>query len=59
MLGLLIVRAALADDFAALTYLNAKAIGMDVILAIAATVGAGLYPTWRAARVETTLQLGS
>jgi putative ABC transport system permease protein len=57
MSGLLAMRAALADDFAALTYLNAQAIGIEVSLAIAATIGAGLYPTWRAAHVEPALQL--
>jgi putative ABC transport system permease protein len=57
LLGLLVMRAALADDFSALTYLNAKAIGIEVSLAIAATIGAGLYPTWRAAHVEPALQL--
>lgn len=57
MLGVLAMRAALADDFAALAYLNAKAIGIEVLLAIAATIGAGLYPTWRAAHVEPALQL--
>src|SRR5258708_5580953 len=57
MMGVLAMRAALADDFAALAYLNAKAIGIEVLLAIAATIGAGLYPTWRAAHVEPALQL--
>ena len=57
ILGVLAMRAALADDFAALAYLNAKAIGIEVLLAIAATIGAGLYPTWRAAHVEPALQL--
>ncbi len=57
MLGLLVMRSALADDFSALTYLNAKAVGIEVSLAIAATIGAGLYPTWRAAHVEPALQL--
>jgi putative ABC transport system permease protein len=57
ILGLLLMRAALADDFAALSYLNAEAIGIEVVLAIAATIGAGLYPTWRAAHVEPALQL--
>jgi putative ABC transport system permease protein len=57
MLGLLVMHAALADDFAALTYLNAKAIGIEVLLAIVTTIGAGLYPTWRAARVQPALQL--
>jgi putative ABC transport system permease protein len=57
MLGLLVMRDALADDFAALTFLNAKAIGIEVIMAILATIAAGLYPTWRAAHVEPALQL--
>ena len=57
LLGVLAMRAALADDFAALTYLNAKLIGIEVSLAIIATIGAGLYPTWRAAHVEPALQL--
>ena len=57
ILGLLVMRSALAGDFSALTYLNAKAVGIEVSLAIAATIGAGLYPTWRAAHVEPALQL--
>ncbi len=57
LLGVLAMRAALADDFAALSYLNAQAIGIEVMLAIAATIAAGLYPTWRAAHVEPALQL--
>lgn len=55
--GVLAMRAALAEDFASLSYLNAKAIGLEVALAMAATIGAGLYPTWRAAHVEPALQL--
>jgi putative ABC transport system permease protein len=57
MLGLLLMQAALADDFSALSYLNAKAVGIEVMVAIVATIGAGLYPTWRAAQVEPALQL--
>ena len=57
LLGVLAMRGALADDFASLTYLNAKAIGLEAVLAMAATIGAGLYPTWRAAHVEPALQL--
>jgi putative ABC transport system permease protein len=57
VLGLRIMHAALADDFAGLSYLNAGVIGIEVLLAIAATIGAGLYPVWRAAQVESALQL--
>jgi len=53
----LAMRTALADDYAALAYLNAKAVGIEVLLAVAATIVAGLYPTWRAAHVEPALQL--
>jgi putative ABC transport system permease protein len=57
LLGVLAMRAALSDDFAGLTYLNAKSIATDVALGILATMGAGLYPIWRAARVQPALQL--
>lgn len=57
LLGSLVMRSALADDYAALTYLNAPAVGIEVSLAIAVTIAAGLYPTWRAAQVEPALQL--
>jgi putative ABC transport system permease protein len=57
LLGVFAMRAALADDYAALTYLNVRVIGIEVSLAIIATMGAGLYPTWRAAHVEPALQL--
>ena len=59
LLGVLAMRTALADDFAALTYVNARLVGIEVSLAIAATIAAGLYPTWRAAHVEPALQLKS
>lgn len=57
LLGLLVMHSALADDYAALTYLNAKVISIEVLLAVVATIGAGLYPVWRAANVEPALQL--
>jgi putative ABC transport system permease protein len=57
LLGVLIMQAALADDFAALSYLNAKMVGIEVFLAILAALGAGLYPVWRAARTPPALQL--
>ena len=59
LLGVFAMRVALSEDFAGLTYLNAKAIAVDVALAILATMGAGLYPIWRAARVQPALQLKS
>jgi putative ABC transport system permease protein len=57
MLGIFAIRTILADQYAALTYLDAKVVAIEVICAIAAAVAAGLYPTWRAAWVQPALQL--
>ncbi len=58
-LGLLLMQTALSDDYAALHYFNVEAIAVEVVLAVLATIGAGLYPTWRAAHIEPALQLKS
>jgi putative ABC transport system permease protein len=57
MLGTFAIRAVLADQYAALAYLDAKVVVIEVVCAVAAAVAAGLYPTWRAAWVEPALQL--
>lgn len=57
MLGIFAISTVLADQYAALAYLDAKVVAIEVICAIAAAVAAGLYPTWRAAWVEPALQL--
>jgi putative ABC transport system permease protein len=57
MLGIFAIRTILADQYAALTYLDAEVVAIEVICAIAAAVAAGLYPTWRAAWVQPALQL--
>lgn len=57
LLGTFAIRTVLADQYAALAYLDAKVVVIEVICAIAAAVAAGLYPTWRAAWVEPALQL--
>jgi putative ABC transport system permease protein len=57
ILGIFAIRAVLADQYAALVYLDAKVVVLEVACAVAATVAAGLYPTWRAAWVEPALQL--
>jgi len=57
MLGTFAIRTVLADQYAALAYLDAKVVVIEVICAVAAAVAAGLYPTWRAAWVEPALQL--
>ena len=57
LLGVFAMRTNLSDRYAALAYLDAKVVGIEVFFAIAATIAAGLYPTWRAAWVEPALQL--
>ena len=56
-LGLLAARSLLPEQFAALTYLDAADVMIAVTLSVAATVLAGLYPTWRAAHVQPAWQL--
>jgi putative ABC transport system permease protein len=55
--GLLAARALLPPDFVALTHLDAADVAIAVLLAVGATVTAGLYPTWRAARIQPAWQL--
>jgi putative ABC transport system permease protein len=57
ILGVFAMRTILSDRYAALPYLDAKVVALEVLCAIAATMAAGLYPTWRAAWVEPALQL--
>lgn len=57
MLGTSAIRTVLADQYAALAYLDAKVVVIEVVCAVAAAVAAGLYPTWRATWVEPALQL--
>jgi putative ABC transport system permease protein len=56
-LGLLAVRSLLTKNFAALAYLDLTDTAIAVLLAVGATVLAGLYPTWRAAHVQPAWQL--
>ncbi|HME38720.1 MAG TPA: ABC transporter permease [Steroidobacteraceae bacterium] len=56
-LGLWAARSLLAKEFVALAHLDWVDTGMAVLLAVAATVLAGLYPTWRAAHVQPAWQL--
>jgi putative ABC transport system permease protein len=58
-LGLWAARSLLTKEFVALTHLNLTDTGLTVLLAVAATVAAGLYPTWRAAHVQPAWQLKS
>jgi putative ABC transport system permease protein len=57
MLGTFAIRTVLADQYAALAYLDARVVVIEVVCAVAAAIAAGLYPTWRAAWVEPALQL--
>ena len=56
-LGLWAVRSMHIKDYSALAHLDLADIGTAVLLAVAATVLAGLYPTWRAAQVQPAWQL--
>jgi putative ABC transport system permease protein len=56
-LGLLGLRSLLSEEILELTHLDLPDVGIALVLAIAATVLAGLYPTWRAAQVQPAWQL--
>jgi putative ABC transport system permease protein len=57
MLGLLGLRGVLSEQILELTKLDPAGVGIALGLAIVATIGAGLYPTWRAAHVQPAWQL--
>jgi putative ABC transport system permease protein len=57
LLGLGATRSLLSESMAGLTYLDWTDTGVAVLLALAATVMAGLYPTWRAAHIQPAWQL--
>jgi putative ABC transport system permease protein len=56
-LGLWGARSLLTEEFVALAHLDWVDTGIAVLLAVSATVLAGLYPTWRAAHVQPAWQL--
>jgi putative ABC transport system permease protein len=56
-LGLWGARSLLTEEFVALAHLDWVGTGIAVLLAVSATVLAGLYPTWRAAHVQPAWQL--
>jgi putative ABC transport system permease protein len=58
-LGLWAARALLAKQFVALAHLDLTDTAIAVLLAVGATVLAGIYPTWRAAHVQPAWQLKS
>ncbi|HEY0799207.1 MAG TPA: ABC transporter permease [Steroidobacteraceae bacterium] len=56
-LGLAGLRSLLSEQVTRLTHFSLSDISIAVILAVLATVLAGLYPTWRAAQVQPAWQL--
>jgi putative ABC transport system permease protein len=56
-LGLLAARSLLPSDFSAVTHLDFADVAIAVVLAVGATMAAGLYPTWRASHVQPAWQL--
>ncbi len=56
-LGLRALRSLVSDELRALMNLDAPDVGLAIALAVLATLVAGVYPTWRAARVQPALQL--
>jgi putative ABC transport system permease protein len=57
MLGLMALRGVLSEQILELTNLDPTGVGIALLLAIFATIAAGLYPTWRAAHVQPAWQL--
>jgi putative ABC transport system permease protein len=57
VLGLAGLRSLLSEQILELTHLDPTGIGIALLLAVGATVLAGLYPTWRAAQVQPAWQL--
>ncbi len=56
-LGLAGLRAILSEPVQRLTHLSLSDVSIAILLAVTATTLAGLYPTWRAARVQPAWQL--
>ena len=56
-LGLAGLRALLSREALVLARMDLPEVGMAMLLAIAAAIAAGLYPTWRATRVQPAWQL--
>jgi len=59
VLGLLGLRSLLSESMIELTRIDVADVGIAILLAVAATVLAGLYPTWRATQVQPAWALKS
>jgi len=57
LLGLIGLRAELTPEIERLAHLNVADVLIAIVVALAATVVAGLHPTWRAAQVQPAWQL--
>lgn len=55
--GLFAARQLLIQDFVLLTHLDLVDTAIAVLLAVFATMAAGLYPTWRAAQTQPAWQI--
>ncbi len=58
-LGLWAARTLVTHEFVALTHLDLADTAIAVVLAVGATMAAGIYPTWRASKVQPAWQLKS
>jgi len=56
-LGLSGLHALVSDDVRVLLHLDALDVGIALVLAMLATIVAGVYPTWRTARLQPASQL--
>ena len=52
-----LLRALLSEEVSRLTHFGLTDISIAILLAVFATILAGLYPTWRAAHVQPAWQL--
>uniref|UniRef100_UPI00066FE2C8 ABC transporter permease n=1 Tax=Frateuria defendens TaxID=2219559 RepID=UPI00066FE2C8 len=59
VLGTFAARLAFESDIAALTKVDARLVGLTVLVSVAAALVAAFYPSWRAARVQPAWQLKS
>lgn len=57
VLGLAGLRGLLSQEITRLTYLDSLDVLIAIVLSVAATMVAGLYPTWRATQVQPAWQL--
>ena len=57
VMGLAGLRVLLSEEITRLTYLDSLDVFFAIVLSVAVTMVAGLYPTWRATQVQPAWQL--